>query len=101
MERSKKIKNSFLIAHRDWIGSENIFWERFKCAALNKNDGISPSRLFELRSIKGKLEISNEKFGIWPLIWLLDKSKNCSYGEKSQQKWKMLSEIPELEILSQ
>ena len=73
-----------MIAQRDWIGSKNILWERFKCAALNKNDGISPSRLFELRSIKEKLEISNEKFGIWLLIWLLDKAKNCSCGEKSQ-----------------
>ena len=90
-----------MIAQRDWIGSKNIFWERFKCAALNKNDGISPSRLVELRSIKEKLEISNEKFGIWPLIWLLDKAKNCSCGEKSQQKWEMLSEIPELEISRQ
>ena len=90
-----------MIAHRDWIGFENIFQERFKCVALNKNDGISPSRLFELRSIKGKLEISNENFGIWPLIQLLDKAKNCSCGEKSQQKWEMLSEIPKLEISRQ
>ena len=63
LERSRRSKFPLAIAHRDWIGSENIFLERSKCDALNKNLGILPSRLLELKSFKGKMENFPENFG--------------------------------------
>ena len=54
LERSRKLKFPLVVVHRDQTCFENIFLERSKCAALNKNLGISPSSLLELKFITRK-----------------------------------------------
>ena len=53
--RSKRLKFPLVTVHRDRTCFENIFFERSKYVALNKNLGISPPDYWNSSLFQGKI----------------------------------------------
>ena len=67
-DKSKMVISEVLGSHMNENKSENLLLESLSSKACSKNQGILPSKWFELRIIDGLLRSFNDVLGIVPVI---------------------------------